>query len=160
VITDLEEAMALLIGRVVPEEEPVLSEDQLYRLLDRAARATVWTASTAYAYGDVVVPTTRQGHRYRVVEAGTSDATEPDWTTVPGYAGGFQTDGGVIWQEDGLHYLDLWDVDQAAHEGWLLKAAMAAGNYEFTEAGLNLKRQQVVQHCRQMALTWAPYRVT
>lgn len=146
--------MALLSEKLAPEAEPVLTDEQLYRLLDRAAVATVWTVSTAYAYGDVILPTVRNGHRYRVVEPGTSDSTEPDWGTLQA---GYQTDGDdLIWQEDGRDYADLWDIDRAAHEGWLLKAALAATDYEFTDSGLNLKRQQVAAGCRAQARVYAP----
>jgi lambda family phage minor tail protein L len=44
---------------------------------------TAWTASTAYAVGDVVRPTTQTGFGlvFRCNLAGTSGATEPDWPT-------------------------------------------------------------------------------
>lgn len=150
--------MALLMKKVAPEEEPALTDEQLCRLLDRARVATVWTATTAYAYGDVVLPTTRNGHRYRCVEPGTSQATEPDWSTR---TGAYQTDGDdLVWQEDGRQYEDLWDIDRAAHAAWLLKASMASGWYEFTDSGLNLKRQQVAAACRTQAKAFAPIEVT
>ena len=146
--------MALLIKKVAPDEEPVLSDEDLYGLLDRAAVATVWTAATAYSYGDVILPTTRDGHRYRVVTPGTSDSTEPTWNTEQA---GYTTDGDdLVWQEDGRQYSDLWDIDRAAHEGWLLKASLAASDYEFTDSGLNLKRQQVAAGCRAQAKCFAP----
>ena len=57
----------------------------------------VWQASTAYALGELAVPTTRNGHRYRCTTAGTSAAAEPTWPT-----GGAATvtDGSVTWTED------------------------------------------------------------
>jgi hypothetical protein len=42
-----------------------------------------WAASTAYNVGDVVRPTTGNGHLYRCTVAGTSHSAEPTWSTVP-----------------------------------------------------------------------------
>jgi len=54
----------------------------------------VWAASTAYALGDVVRPTTRNSFAYECTTAGTSGATEPTWPTT---AGTTVTDGTVVW---------------------------------------------------------------
>jgi hypothetical protein len=50
-------------------------------------KGTAWTASTAYALGDIVVPTAglENGFRYECTVAGTSHATtEPTWPIVEG----------------------------------------------------------------------------
>lgn len=47
-----------------------------------ASTALVWSASTAYSLGQYVQPTVSNGFIYKVVTAGTSDATEPSWATV------------------------------------------------------------------------------
>lgn len=51
-----------------------------------ACPETVWTDNTTYALGDVVIPTTRNGHRYICTVGGTvaSGATEPTWPTTTG----------------------------------------------------------------------------
>jgi phage-related protein len=59
--------------------------------------ATTWTQSTAYTVGDIVKPTSVNGHYYRCTTAGTSDATEPTWTTI---IGNTVTDGSVTWTEN------------------------------------------------------------
>ena len=46
--------------------------------------ATAWAASTAYALGDIVVPTTSNGFWYECTTAGTSNASEPSWPTTEG----------------------------------------------------------------------------
>ncbi len=67
-----------------------------------AARA--WTAGAAHAAGDLVWPTTPNGHAYRATSAGTSGATEPAWpvpvlpTASPG-SGPTVADGTVVWTE-------------------------------------------------------------
>jgi hypothetical protein len=60
---------------------------------DLAGYAT-WAASTAYALGDYVVPTTSNGFYYECTTAGTSGTTEPTWPTT---AGATVTDGTVVW---------------------------------------------------------------
>jgi prepilin-type N-terminal cleavage/methylation domain-containing protein len=58
---------------------------------------TIWQASTSYSIDDIVIPTTKNGLRYRCTTAGTSAASEPIWPTT---TGGTVTDGGVTWTED------------------------------------------------------------
>ncbi|MEM0173540.1 MAG: hypothetical protein QXI16_03425, partial [Sulfolobaceae archaeon] len=53
-----------------------------------------WAASTAYAIGATVVPTTANGYYYKCTTAGTSGSTQPTWTTT---VGGTVTDGTVVW---------------------------------------------------------------
>lgn len=54
-----------------------------------------WASSTAYALGDVVRPSTRNGFVYEATGAGTSGGTEPVlWPVV---AGQTVVDGGVTW---------------------------------------------------------------
>jgi hypothetical protein len=57
--------------------------------------APAWSGSSAYSLGDVVVPTSPNGHSYRVVTAGTSGGSEPTWPT----GGSSVSDGGVVWQD-------------------------------------------------------------
>jgi len=56
--------------------------------------APTWAASTAYAVGDKVVPTTKNGNIYECTTAGTSGTTEPTWPTTEGAT---VTDGSVVW---------------------------------------------------------------
>lgn len=54
-----------------------------------------WEASTTYALGAVVKPTTLNGLEYVCITAGDSDATEPTWPTTPGAT---ETEtGGAVW---------------------------------------------------------------
>lgn len=149
------EAVILLGKRVDYESDPALTTDELEDLIDRSARAVTWTAATAYDYGTLVVPTARNGHHYKVIEAGTSGTTEPDWLTE---TDAIQNDGTAWWQEAGSDWPDLWDLDAAAYEGWLLKASRAAAAYNFTADGQTFNRGSLVEHCERMAARWAPAR--
>lgn len=56
-----------------------------------------WKASTVYAVGDIVHPTTNNGYFYKCSTAGTSHTAEPaSWGTTPG---GTTSEGGgtVVW---------------------------------------------------------------
>src|ERR1700730_8380212 len=57
-----------------------------------------WLASTAYLVGEYVQPTVTggNGHLYRCLVAGTTNATEPSWPLTENAT---VTDGGVTWQE-------------------------------------------------------------
>lgn len=65
----------------------------------------VWAASTAYASGDYVIPTTfdsisgQQGKIFKCTTAGTSGASQPTWPTSEG---GTVTDGTITWTEASL----------------------------------------------------------
>lgn len=55
-----------------------------------------WSASTAYALNDYVVPTTGNGRLYKCTTAGTSGASEPTWGTTKG---GTTTSGTAVFTE-------------------------------------------------------------
>jgi len=54
-----------------------------------------WAATTAYSIGDIVKPATQNGYEYVCITAGTSDASEPTFTTIPGTT--TTESGGVVW---------------------------------------------------------------
>ncbi len=60
---------------------------------DVTSKPPTWTASTAYAIGGKVKPTTNYGYYYTAQTAGTSGSTEPAWTG----RGTTVTDGTVTW---------------------------------------------------------------
>jgi len=69
-----------------------------------------WAPWWSYEVGAVVIPTTPNGHQYRCISAGSSDWTQPTWSTTDGAT---QNDGSVQWRvEPGpnnafLHYVSL-----------------------------------------------------
>jgi hypothetical protein len=66
---------------------------------------------TSYAEGDIVVPTTRNGRRYRATNAGTSGASEPTWPTT---AGETVTDNDITWEEYGGEHADIEFFDEVS----------------------------------------------
>lgn len=83
-----------------------------------------WTASTAYAVGDVVRATTvpETGLVFKCVDAGTSATTEPEWprliaifdTTSNTRVQGYVEDGGVVWAAITQFAADLQGVAPSA----------------------------------------------
>ena len=67
---------------------------------------TAWTASTAFANGDIVRATTEQnsGLVFKCQQAGTSDTTEPAWPTD---IGSQISDGTTIWTAVSAVYEEL-----------------------------------------------------
>lgn len=60
-------------------------------------KAGIWAASTPYEEGDLVIPTSPNGHFYRCTSttAGNSGASEPTWTKT---GDAVISDGGVQWK--------------------------------------------------------------
>lgn len=79
---------------------------KVYTSTNAPATAETWAANTEYALNDLVVPTSSNGHYYKVTVAGTTSGTEPTgWKTDGGtnVSGTVTfTDQGVIPQDSGL----------------------------------------------------------
>lgn len=139
-----------------PNVHPTVSSRDVEAIVDATARASVWTAATAYIFGNVILPTVRNGHSYMCVIAGTSGATEPIWPTSQQAT---ITDGAsdplLKWQEAGPDFDNLYDVRKAAHEIWLQKAAQASQLYATSQSGSKFEHQQVHDHCVKMSEKYA-----
>lgn len=127
---------------------PVITTD-LGTILDTVLLARYWETSTAKEVGDVVLPTTATGHRYRCTKSGTTGTTQPSWPTDQAST---VTDGTAVWTEDGPDYDNPYDIRAAIHAAWMLKASRASVLYS-DDAG---ERDQVYEHCMKMAKQYAP----
>jgi len=144
-----EAALAQLRMLVQPDDTPLLDDVELNSILDSVQRASFWALSTAFTFGAVVLPVTKNGHRYRVVSAGTTAATEPTWPTRDGAV---ITDGTVTWQEAGADFDNVFDVRAAAEQAWTLKQSKVA---QLFDVGSD-KLSQITEQCKQMAEAFAP----
>lgn len=59
---------------------------------------STWASDTAYVVGDIIRPSTGNGHLYRCIVGGTSGSSEPTWPTTKGQT---VNDGSVTWAEVG-----------------------------------------------------------
>lgn len=154
------EARTRLERLVAHATPPTLGGAEVLALLLEAARVDAlgvlregagveWSPEIAYADGATVVPTAKNGLRYRVSVAGTSGAGEPAWTPS-----GTVTDGSVTWEIDTAMpaaWAPTFDLAAAAAEGWRMKAALVSDRFRFADDGDSYDRDQVFAHCVRMA---------
>lgn len=141
--------------------EPVVEEQELLDMIGGYVLAEVWVENTAYAVGDVVIPTTRNGHLYICRVAGTSAvllADEPAWpltessTVLDGIS-----DPVLLWQEHGADYDDEpIDVRGMSYDVWDLKVSRATQLYDTSQSQSSFKHSQVYEHCVEQRDRYQP----
>ena len=92
-------------GRVLPRGRVVAkdSNGDLAAYEPGLADASAWVTETAYAAGELALPTVANGHYYRCTTGGTTHTAEPTWPTT---AEGTVADATVAWEEAGLIGVD------------------------------------------------------
>lgn len=135
---------------------PVVSDTEVEQLVDDCRWATTWQAGATYDSDAVVMPITRNGHRYRCFIGGIAGITEPIW---PKRFGAQVHDGQIVWREDGPQLTSIYDTATAIYRGWLLKAAKAQSCVDWKAGGITTSEGQVFEHCRQMAEALKPFGV-
>jgi hypothetical protein len=159
--TDRTAALAQLLeyaqAGVVPILTTTATTGEVDVILDRNKRASTWVAATAYTFGQIVQPTTRNGHKYRCIVGGTSGSTEPSWLKGQGLT---LSDGSsspaLTWEENGPEFSNVYDIRQAAYECWNLKLGKAS---QFADVG-SVKFSQIVDNCTKMRDSFAPLGVS
>lgn len=136
----------------VPDCTPVITAD-FYAIVDRHKRASIHAVATAYVYGDVVQLATRNGHRYRCVEGGTSAATEP---TFPTWDSSSIVDGTVTWIEAGPDYSNVYDVRAICHDAWMTKAAKSSHLVTTSVGNSRVEASNLAEQCKARARDFAP----
>lgn len=158
--TALTDATAIVTLHAQTAIQPVLSSGDVTALMTAAKRASTWVHNTAYVVGDVIMPTVRNGHRYRCIQAGTSAALAADQPEWPTWKASSITEGisdpVLTWIEDGPEYTSIYDVRLAIHSAWMLKAAKASLLYSTRQSGSGFEHQQIYEHAIQMAEKYAP----
>jgi len=138
-------------------ELPCIDVADVEKIVQRNKRASVWQASTVYNIGDRVQPTVRNGHFYECVKSGTYAATEPGWSTkCEMYVS--ESDSELTWQECAMDIDgNLFNLRNAVHEAWMLKASMAANQFDVSVDQQKWTRSQIYEHCVSMAEKFQPY---
>ncbi len=178
--TALKQAASDALNILCPfDSDPPLNSDDVNSLLNNAVRAVVWTAVTTYVFGVTVMPMVRNGRRYRLIafdgSGVKSGATEPTWPAPTSLSTSFPVwgqvqpnpvtgwwrnaivaDGNITWQEDGVDYDSLWDVQRAAFNGWMLKAGRAVCAIDIKTGQKGLAQSQIYEHCISQAQRYAP----
>lgn len=147
-----------LTAAAQPDIQPVIT-DRVSAILASVKLATTWVNNTAYVVGNVVMPTVRNGHKYRCIQAGTSEALladQPDW---PVGASAVITEGAsdpiLTWAEDGPELSQIYDVRRAVHKAWLEKAAKASILADVSQQVGGIRSSQIYDHCIKQAERYA-----
>ena len=141
---------------------PEVSTTDIGTVVDQFDRFASWAASTAYAVGDRIVPTTPNGRVYEARRAGTSGTTEPDWPTAPWtqYQGWCYSDGAsdpqLLWVDAGPANVERYDVRSAARQVWLIKASRVVGEIDAKDGSADVKLSQLRAHCLEQAEKFRP----
>jgi hypothetical protein len=170
----LSDALAKVKRNCAPDVDPVLSDPEITDILTDGLDISVWLPSTAYAWGQIVVPTIPLGRRYICVLAGTSDTTEPQWLIAPAYTGPINPLGGSWWgtgivpfiedvsgtpwfwglpsgtaafRDYGPFVGEVYDVREATRRCWVTKAQKASDRIQFSTDGQSFADQQTYDRC-------------
>lgn len=167
--TDRARAVSLLNDWAQADTAPTLTPSEIESILERHKVASTWTTSTAYGIGTRLLPPTRNGYWYRVVQPGTSQSAARTYTEWPTALGSQLGDGTstpvLILEVAGPDHLfrsepsdpasvNVYDVRGAARECWQLKMVKAS---HFMDAG-DLAFSQVYEHCKQAMNHFQPIR--
>jgi hypothetical protein len=157
------EAITEVGARAHADRYPTLDSDALGRIVDQCLRASTHALDTAYAVGDVVIPASPNGRRYRCAVAGTSDdTTAPVWPVEQGYQFlGFRIADGttLTWEDDGPAHKEVYDLNRGTHLAWLEKAGFAASDVAVSDGDQKLSLEQVHKHCLSMAERYRPVEI-
>jgi hypothetical protein len=182
----LSAAHALVAQQCAPTVDPIISDAEIDAILTRLATTTIWLPSTAYVVGQVVIPTAPLGRVFRCVLPGMSDTFEPEWLIAPHYTGTVNPlgawwgvgplpfvgnvvttpwfwglgDGSCAWRDFGAFAGELYDVQRATYEAWMLKAQKASSRVDSSlGGGITARESQTYQQCLAQARRYQSVRV-
>lgn len=143
----LAEAVARLESMGILLPEPQLPLQVVEDILARSARSGIRANSTAYSYGDTVIPATANGRVYECVTAGTSASTAPAFPAFGYQRLGQQiVDGTVKWRDVGAAHAERYDINAAARECWLWRAQQLSSKFDYSADGQSMNRSQLYDH--------------
>lgn len=136
---------------------PVIQDAEITAIVDEYQLADIWTANTPYTYGEEILPTVRNGHRYRCIVGGTSGATEPVFSTKPGsrVAEG-SSDPKLTWQEVGGDYENVFDIRALTYALLDLKVKRCAIAVDQKTPVGSLNASQMYDHWKSERDQYAP----
>lgn len=166
-IADARTRVGLLAAATSTPELTTTEGGDVDKILEMHVHATVWAPETSYKLGARVIPTedNRTGRMFRCVRTGVSDADEPEWGDLATYASA--TDGGIAlgdigggritkqddecaWVDDGVE-CDLWNIDDAVHDAWKVKAGRCSDLHNIIRGGNSYDFERIFDHCNTMA---------
>ena len=155
----LAEAITRLARVVAASEEPVIEPAELQAILEETAFAETRANSTAYSVGDKVVPATRNGRIYECYVAGTSGSSAPDWPDTGGIGDRVSDGTTLVWVDIGNAHDYLYDLNAAAKECWIRRAARVSSAVTVSDGGASVDTGSLQAHCLRMAAKYDPLSV-
>ncbi len=176
IITDSAVALARLQRMLQYDQAPALSSGEVDLLLDEFQLASIVVRSTAYVFGDSIIPDPANGHWYMCgrntdgTAGGTTSATAPtfwpldqQWfleaTVLACEDGRYVVDGTVTWWELGPQPPCLWDLRAAATEGWRRKLGKVSGSGVVKCGRVSVDFGNVRQQITDQIAQYAPFDV-
>ena len=140
---------------------PQVDTTTLGGIVDKWKRYSTWTASTAYAVGDRVVPPIPNGRVYECVQVGTSGTDSTIFPLLTGqYEGRLIGEGTnqpqLVWRDSGPTTQDMYDTKSATRAVWILKAGMVATEIDTKEGQSDVKLSSLQAQCLMMAERYRP----
>lgn len=144
-----------IISACDANDSPEVTQEERDRILADHLNYATHAVSTAYVFGDRVVPaaTSLNGRVYRCLVGGTSSSSAPTWPTIYGISPGETiTDGtALVWQDDGPADPQAWDVEGAIKAALLLKAEKCDKFVDMSDADAKITLSQKAKSYRDAA---------
>jgi hypothetical protein len=155
-----DQALAYVTLHAQTNSYPEIDIDTVGSFVDSNRRYSTWSANTAYAVGDYIVPTVPNGRIYKCVVAGTSSATEPGFPEYVLYKSYRINDGtSLIWQDYGVISPDQYDTRSAVRSVWIYKAGILANQVDASDDNSNVKLSALQSQFLLMAEKYRPFEV-
>lgn len=155
-----DQALAYVTLHAQTNSYPEIDIGTVGTFVDSNRRYSTWTANTAYAVGDYIVPTVPNGRIYKAVVAGTSSATEPGFPVYVLYKSYRINDGtALIWQDYGIISTDQYDTRSAVRSLWIYKAGILANQVDASDDRSNVKLSLLQSQFLTMAEKYRPFEV-
>lgn len=162
------EALARLMDLCQYSSAPALTAAEVDDILDRHVLAVAAVTSTVYDVGDCIVPATANGYWYRIepfpdgwTAVGTGFTAPDEYPTAlhtytDGRVEGLVQAGALAIRCLGQEPEWLWDIESAAHEAWMMKAAKVSGTGSVKAGRLSIDNSGVRESCLAQAARFAP----
>lgn len=144
-------ALSLLLMWLQKDVVPPLTQLEIEAVLDQYKVASYWAANTAYSPGQRILPPTRNGYWYQVVQPGTSQITSRAFNDWPTFYGSRLSDGSsdpqLILENQGTDSIfrinhsdplsvNVYDVRGAARQCVKLRRTRAADLINENDSGI------------------------
>ena len=136
---------------------PELDSTELGRIVDQCKDYDIWTASTAYVVGDVVIASPSNGRMYCCRKPGTSGTTNPFPETASSapYGCVYSDDSDIYWADCGAASTSRYNVKKGASMAWRQKAGKVAHLLQVKDGQQDLQLGKLHEQCLLMSTKYS-----